>query len=113
MDKRRFQKQLRTQQTEVESTVWYHLRAKRFERFKFRRQVLIAGYIVDFVCHAEKLIIELDGCQHQLQQEYDRIRTKFLVACGYKVIRFWNNQILFELDSVLNIILKETCECNA
>jgi very-short-patch-repair endonuclease len=103
-------RKLRTVQTKPERILWKNLKKRQIRNVKFRRQYIIGFYIVDFVSLSHKLIIELDGCQHQLQQEYDRIRTGFLIACGYKVIRFWNNQILLELDSVLNTILKEVSE---
>ena len=97
-------KTLRKNQTEVEIKLWKALRNRQFCNFKFRRQKIIGPYIVDFVCLKNRLIIEVDGCQHLEQQEYDDIRTKFLGSCGYKVLRFWNNQVLKEFDLVLNII---------
>ena len=105
-------RKLRIAQTDVEKILWKKLRKSQIKDVKFRRQYIIGFYIVDFISLSHKLIIEVDGCQHQLQEEYDRIRTEFLIACGYRVIRFWNNQIRFELDSVLNIILKEISLCN-
>jgi len=72
--------------------------------FKFRRQVVIEPYIVDFVCFEARLIIEADGGQHVEQAEYDALRTKTLESMGYRVIRFWNNHILTELPAVLEQI---------
>jgi very-short-patch-repair endonuclease len=97
-------KSLRSSQTESENKLWYHLRAHRFMGFKFKRQKPIGSYIVDFVCWEQKLVIELDGGQHAEQIEYDSRRTKYLENEGYKVLRFWNNQVMSELESVLEAI---------
>ncbi len=71
---------------------------------KFRRQMPIGRFIVDFACVELKLIIELDGSQHADHKEYDEIRTVFLESKGYRVIRFWNNQVMKELGGVLKLI---------
>lgn len=97
---------LRQNMTEAETRLWYHLRAKRLNGLKFRRQQRIGGYIVDFMCHEHKLIIELDGGQHAEQAEYDRIRTEFLNRQGYRVVRFWNHDVLQHTQSVLEEILQ-------
>ncbi|MDB2414338.1 transcription-repair coupling factor [Rickettsiales bacterium] len=102
---------LRKNQTEVEKKLWSELRGRRFGGYKFRRQHDIEKYIVDFVCLDKKLIIELDGGQHAEQKEHDKKRTKFLESKGYRVIRFWNNQVIENLEGVLeNIqsVLKNT-----
>ena len=96
--------ELRKNQTEAETKLWYALRNRRFCNFKFRRQKIIGSYIVDFVCLKHRLIIEVDGSQHLHNKEYDDIRTEFLGSCGYQVLRFWNNQILQELGLVLETI---------
>ncbi|MCG8428671.1 MAG: endonuclease domain-containing protein, partial [Chromatiales bacterium] len=95
---------LRRQSSKAESALWRQLRGRRLNGYKFRRQVVIEPYIVDFVCLEAKLIIEADGGQHADQQEYDARRTAKLEAMGYTVIRFWNHEILGELDSVLERI---------
>jgi len=95
---------LRRQATEVERVLWKHLRGCRLEGYKFRRQVVIEPYIVDFVCLGAKLIIEADGGQHTEQRVYDAKRTIRLEAMGYRVMRFWNHEILGELDNVLEQI---------
>ena len=95
---------LRRQATEVERVLWKHLRGHRLEGYKFRRQVVIEPYIVDFVCLDAKLIIEADGGQHTEQRGYDAKRTVRLEAMGYCVMRFWNHEILCELDNVLEQI---------
>ncbi|MSP52830.1 MAG: endonuclease domain-containing protein [Gammaproteobacteria bacterium] len=106
MSLQHFKRQLRTNQTDAESMLWYNLRAKRFCNFKFRRQVQIRKYIVDFVCHEHKLIIELDGGQHNetLIRLKDNVRTKVLESEGYNVIRFWNHDVLQNRDAVLDKI---------
>ncbi len=101
MDLTHLARNLRKNQTDAEQILWLQLRAKRFLNYKFRRQFPIEPYIVDFVCLDLKLIIELDGSQHQEQQEYDLERTEFLTQRGFKVIRFWNNAIFNNLDGVL------------
>ena len=97
-------KSLRSNQTDAEMQLWYHLRAHRFMDLKFKRQKPIGAYIVDFVCIERKLILELDGGQHAENVGYDERRTKFLESEGYQVLRFWNNQVLQEMDSVLEVI---------
>jgi very-short-patch-repair endonuclease len=99
---------LRKDQTPWENIVWYYLRKKRFQGFRFRRQFVIGHYIVDFCCFKKKLIIELDGGHHNDKdnQEYDIERTKFLNSQGFKVIRFWNNEVEVNINGVLETILK-------
>ncbi|NBX03793.1 MAG: DUF559 domain-containing protein [Alphaproteobacteria bacterium] len=101
-------KHLRHESTEVEKILWKHLRAKRFESFKFRRQQPIGSYIVDFFCASTALIIELDGGQHneEAQKKYDAKRTEFLQQQGYRVLRFWNNEINDNLEGVLDSIYR-------
>lgn len=70
----------------------------------FRKQHAIGNYIVDFCAPRRKLIIELDGSQHLEQQSYDIERTEFLKSKGYQVLRFWNNDVMNNIDSVLNVI---------
>ncbi len=74
--------------------MWYFLRNRRLNGYKFVREYVIGHYIADFVCRDKKLIVEIDGSQHMEAAEYDQRRTNFLSANGYKVIRFWNNEIL-------------------
>jgi very-short-patch-repair endonuclease len=101
---KRFKKSLRKSQTDAESTLWYHLRNRNFQDHKFRRQHILCGYIVDFVCLEKKLVIELDGGQHAYRKEYDLARTLKLEADGFQVLRFWNNELLNNMDSVLETI---------
>ena len=100
-------KSLRSSQTDAEIKLWYYLRAHRFMSLKFKRQKPIGQYIVDFVCIEQKLIIELDGGQHVAQIDYDENRTRFLDSEGYRVLRFWNNQVLQEMEGVLEAIRTE------
>ena len=95
---------LRTAQTEAEQRLWYHLRAHRFMKLKFKRQKPIGRYIVDFVCHEMNLIIEVDGGQHQENAEYDRARDAWLRKQGFVVLRFWNHEVMQQMEDVLEVI---------
>ena len=87
-------RRLRRDMTEAEARLWYQLRDRRLDGFKFRRQRPIGPYIVDFVCLDRQLIIELDGGQHALQVEADARREAFLQAAGFRLLRFWNHELL-------------------
>ena len=97
---------LRVGQTDAEQMLWYHLRNRRLNGWKFRRQHEIGRYIADFVCPDAGLIVELDGGQHGEQMIYDELRTLELEAMGYRVLRFWNNDVLKNLDGVIEMILE-------
>ncbi|WGD31804.1 endonuclease domain-containing protein [Ancylobacter sp. WKF20] len=97
-------RRLRKDQTDVESLLWSRLRDRRLEGWKFRRQAPVDRYVVDFLCVDAKLVIELDGGQHTA--ETDEERTRMIEACGFLVIRFWNNDVLTNLDGVLLRILE-------
>ena len=99
-----FKKSLRLSQTNAENILWYYLKNRNMKGLKFRRQHVLQGYIVDFVCLEKKLIIELDGSQHAEQETYDAIRTKALRNDGFKVIRFWNNEVLENIGVILDVI---------
>lgn len=103
-----FTKRLRSYQTPWESKLWYHLRANRFYGLKFKRQVPIDKYIVDFCCQGKRLIIELDGGYHSesLVSETDLEKQSYLELKGYKVLRFWNNEIEENIEGVLETIRK-------
>ena len=98
-----FAKIMRQNATDAEHLMWQLLRAKRFMNLKFRRQHVIAPYIVDFYCHELGLVIELDGSQHGTDdgKEYDAERTNFLEALGLTVVRYWNHEVLGQTDMVL------------
>ena len=99
---------LRRNQTDAERKLWSILRSRQFENSKFRRQEPIGKYIVDFVSMERELIIELDGGQHnqQPEQEKDRTRTKWLESRGFRVMRFWNNDVLLNTEGVISSIMK-------
>ncbi|MFA9500620.1 endonuclease domain-containing protein [Mannheimia sp. E30BD] len=97
-------KTLRSNMTEAERVLWYHLRAKRFCGIKFYRQKIVGNYIADFLSLNPRLIIELDGSQHAEQIEYDRIRTTYLEEQQFTVIRFWNDEVLRHINMVLDVI---------
>jgi very-short-patch-repair endonuclease len=94
---------LRRNQTDAERLLWARLRDRRLHNTKFRRQVAIQGYFIDFACDSAKLIIELDDGQH-LENEADARRTEILEMAGYSVLRFWNNNVMTNLDGVLQRI---------
>ena len=98
---------MRRDPSDAEQVLWRHLRARQLAGYKFRRQVVIGRYIVDFVCIDAGLIVEADGGQHAEHAAYDARRSADLAARGYRVLRFWNNEILGEIDSVLGRILME------
>ena len=96
---------LRRNMTEAEKRVWSHLRGRRLNGFKFRRQWSLGPYVADFCCIERRLVIEIDGGQHS--HEKDAKRTADLNAMGYRVVRFWNNDVLCNLDGVLISLLAE------
>jgi very-short-patch-repair endonuclease len=95
---------LRKNQTDAEAALWQKLRGRGLDGYKFRRQVPVGPYVADFLCKEAMLIVEIDGGQHAEQVEYDRFRTDFLVTHGYKVVRFWNNEVLLNLDGVVEAL---------
>ncbi|MEW9625746.1 endonuclease domain-containing protein [Rhodanobacter geophilus] len=95
---------LRKSGTDAEHKLWYHLRAGRLNGLKFRRQHPVPPYVVDFYCEAKKLVVELDGSQHD--EVVDQARTKFLESRGLKVLRYWDNEVLQQMDAVLEAILR-------
>ena len=105
---RQFARELRQPQTPAESTLWNLLRNRNL-KYKFRRQHPIDFFIVDFYCAEAKLLIEIDGSSHleKEQQEYDQARTEYLEARGYKVIRFTNDDVRYNIHSVVTEIMEE------
>lgn len=99
-------RELRHNQTPAEAKLWRFLRAHQTNGVHFRRQHAIGSYIVDFCAPREKLVIELDGSQHLEQQEYDNERSEFLQSKGYRVLRFWNNDVMNDLEGVMRVILE-------
>ncbi len=104
MDIRQKTKQLRSNSTDAERNLWAHIRNRRLEGWKFRRQLPVGQYIVDFACLELRLIIEIDGGQHAEQIHYDLGRTKFLQTKGYRVVRFWNNEVPGNIEAVLEAL---------
>ena len=98
-------RKLRKQPTDAEDVLWRLLRGRQMLGYKFRKQAPVGKYIVDFLCYRPRLAVELDGGQHQEQADYDNERTRWLESRGFKVIRFWNNQVLEETDGVEEAIL--------
>jgi very-short-patch-repair endonuclease len=97
-------RRLRTNQTEAEQKLWSRLRRKQLSGFKFRRQFSIGPFYADFACLNARLIIELDGSQHADQTDRDESRTEFLRDAGYTVLRFWNHEVIGEIDQVVQRI---------
>ena len=97
-------RQLRRDQTDVESKLWLCLRARQLSSAKFRRQYPIGPFITDFCCFEHRLVLEIDGSQHAFQAAADERRSAFLKSRGYKVLRFWDNEVIENIDGVLQQI---------
>lgn len=97
---------LRNEATDAERALWQRLKSSQLSGLKFSRQIPIGHYVGDFVCRSHKLVVELDGSQHQDQLSYDTERTARLEASGYHVIRFWNGDVFGNIDGVLEAILE-------
>jgi very-short-patch-repair endonuclease len=102
-------RRLRNAPTDAEATLWYRLRARRLNGYKFVRQEPIGPYTVDFVCRECRLIIEVDGGQHADNQR-DAVRDKWLTDCNYRILRFWNNDVSSNLLGVLETIVTALAE---
>jgi very-short-patch-repair endonuclease len=100
-------RRLRQTLTDAERKLWYAVRGRRLLGYKFRRQVWLGSYVADFVCAERRLIVELDGGQHAEAGAYDGRRTVELMKLGYRVIRYWNTDVLHNLDGVLSDLVKE------
>ena len=97
-------RRMRKSFTDAELRLWQLLRKRNLKEFKFRRQHPLGAYIVDFVCLDKRLTIEVDGGQHQEQNRYDSKRTADLEAAGYRVLRFWDNDVLLRTNDVMQAI---------
>ena len=95
-------RRLRRDATECETRVWLAVRGRRLAGVKFRRQATIGPFVADFLCIEHRLIVEIDGGQHDA--EVDAARTAYLEARGYRILRFWNNDVIDNLDGVLSAI---------
>ncbi len=105
-------KELRKNQTEAESLLWDKLRNKRLDAYKFFRQYSVGPYILDFYCPLLRLAIELDGAHHNDAKEYDKERDFFLDSKGIQTVRFWNNEVLSDMDGVLKKIMETANSIN-
>ncbi|MEJ5976183.1 endonuclease domain-containing protein [Novosphingobium sp. PS1R-30] len=95
-------RQLRRNMTDAERYLWHALRARRFAGWKFRRQVSVGPFVADFLCHAARLIVEVDGGQHSAA--VDAQRTALLESMGYRVARYWNHEVLENIEGVLRAL---------
>jgi very-short-patch-repair endonuclease len=102
--KRQFARRLRRDMTEAEERLWRELRSRRLDRIKFRRQVPIGSYIADFTCLDARLIVEIDGSQHA-ESHHDVVRHAELKRRGFRVLRFWNDDVLKDINSVCDTII--------
>ncbi len=107
-EQREFARQLRKKMTDDERRLWGVLRCEQLRGFKFRRQAAIGDYVVDFVCFARRLIVELDGGQHneEVAKTCDANRTAWLKSQGFRVVRFWNHVVFEDLDTITDVIWK-------
>ena len=101
---RSFARSMRKEPTEAEAALWAMLRGRKLEGLRFRRQHPTVGYIVDFICLEAKLVVEADG-EHHAENDADRVRDEKLRALSYRVLRYWNREILDEPDAVIADIL--------
>jgi adenine-specific DNA-methyltransferase len=101
-----FARLLRARMTNAEQRLWNELRNRKLRGFKFRRQYPLGGYVVDFVCVDRALVIEVDGGQHSNETRHKRQRTEWLEQHGWRVLRFWNNEVHGNLTGVLERILE-------
>jgi adenine-specific DNA-methyltransferase len=99
-----YARELRNNATEAERRLWRHLQRRQLGGFKFRRQRPIGPYICDFVCLEASMVVELDGSQHVVQAPYDANRDAFLRSNGFRVLRFWNGDVLSQTDSIVETI---------
>ncbi len=95
---------LRQNRTDAEKRLWEKLRRKRIDGYRFRQQAPIGKYIVDFVCFEAKLVIELDGGQHAIRADQDADRTDWLASQGFRVLRFWNNEVFENIEGVEEVV---------
>ena len=107
MERTRFARHLRRNETKAESIFWAEVRGRNFKGLKFKRQVPINKYFADFVCEEKKIVIELDDRSHDDKLENDKVRTDILEKYGYRVIRFSNEEIYKNLDGVFEFLEQE------
>ena len=102
---------LRKRPTEAEKFMWRYLRSKQLEGLKFRRQEPIGNYVVDFVCYEKKIIVEIDGGQHCAER--DGNRNRWLESQDFKILRFWNTEVLKNAQGVWEVIRKNCLSCDS
>jgi very-short-patch-repair endonuclease len=104
-------RELRREMTDAERLLWRHLRQRQVAGRRFRRQHPVGRFIVDFVCLEAAVVVELDGGQHADRQAYDQARTAWLEAQGFRVLRFWNNEVLANAEGVRDLIERALRGC--
>ena len=102
-------RELRRNMTPAEKILWEKLRHNRLNGLQFRRQQIINPFIVDFYCHAKALVVEVDGDIHDLQQDYDTVRSRYLIAHGFRMLRVTNDDVIHNLLSVVHKIREACC----
>ena len=107
---RRYARSLRKNQTDAERILWSHLRRRQLAGFKFRRQHQVGLYICEFACVEALVVVELDGGQHAENLDYDLRRDRFLRSAGFRVLRFWNNDVQSNIDGVVDVIARALSE---
>ena len=100
-------RKLRRETTEAEALLWTHIRNRQLAGMKFSRQHPIGRYVADFCCEEEKLVVELDGGQHADDVDRDEQRTQYIEKYGYRVVRYWNSEVMSGIDGVLNDIRRQ------
>ena len=101
--------ELRKNSTDAERLLWRHLKARQLDGLKFRRQEQIGRFIADFVCYEKNIVVEADGGQHAYEKTKDEERTQWLNSQGFSVLRFWNNEILTNIEGVMESI-RQHCQ---
>jgi very-short-patch-repair endonuclease len=101
-----FARKLRNNATDAELVLWRHLSRRQLAGFKFSRQMPVGPYVCDFMCRQAALVIELDGGQHDEREPLDKARTAYISSEGFRVLRFWNNEVLENVEGVLTRILE-------
>ena len=103
----KLQRRLRNKMTDAERALWRVLRRRQVSGLKFRRQHPFEDYVLDFVCLENKLVIEVDGSQHRVRKREDDIRTQNLLTAGFRVLRFWDNEVLQQIEAVKERVWRE------
>ena len=106
----KYARDLRSSSTFAERLLWSRIRRRQLVNYRFRRQVPLGLYIADFICFESRLIVEIDGSQHYEQSQYDSERTKYLNNQGFKVVRYWNNDVMRNIDLILEDLLRHLDE---